>query len=106
MPPAPLDKMHDASFTSIELDWESGTCIARFRGGPYILGGPFLLRWTDVSDVHIPRTFSWGASVSVMSAAENPPGSFTLQLQSGDVITVKAGSVTFEQRKMGAKEGL
>jgi hypothetical protein len=97
MPLVPLDNMHDATLISIKLDWESGTCVASFRGGPTIPGGPFLLRWTDVSDLHIPRTFAWGPSVSVLLAVEDPPGCYALQLQSGDVITVKAGSIAFEQ---------
>ena len=97
MPSAPLDRMHDATLISIQLDWESGTCIARFGGAPNLTGGPFLLRWSAVSDLHVPRTLEWGPSISVLSAVENPRGHYALTLQSGDVITILADSVTLEQ---------
>lgn len=41
MPSAPFDKMHDTTLISIQIDWEIGTCVASFRGGPNISGGPF-----------------------------------------------------------------
>jgi hypothetical protein len=97
MPSAPLDRMHDATLISIQFDWESGTCIASFRGSPNLPGGPFRLRWSGVSDLHVPRTLDWGPSISVLSAVENPKGHFALTLQSGDVVTILADSQTLEQ---------
>jgi len=97
MPSAPFDKMHDTTLISIQIDWEIGTCVASFRGGPNIPGGPFQLRWTDVKDLHVPRTLAWGPSISVLSAMEYPTGRYALHLQSGDVITIQAGSVALER---------
>lgn len=67
------------------------------RGAPNIPGGPFRLRWSTVSDLHIPRTLEWGPSVSVLSAEEHPPGHYALNLQSGDVIRILADSIVLEQ---------
>jgi len=97
MPSAPPDRMHDATLISIQFDWESGTCVASFRGAPNMVAGPFRLRWSTVSDLHVPRTLGWGPSISVLSAVENPKGRYTLNLQSGDVITILTDSVTLEQ---------
>jgi hypothetical protein len=97
MPSVPLDKMHDATLISIQFDWESGTCVASFRGAPNIPGGPFRLRWTDVSDLHVPRNLAWGPSISVLSAVEHPTGRHALHLQSGDVITIQSRAVALEQ---------
>ncbi len=97
MPSAPPDRMHDATLISIQFDWESGTCVASFRGAPNMVAGPFRLRWSTVSDLHVPRTLGWGPSISVLSAVENPKGRYTLNLQSGDVITILTDSVMLEQ---------
>lgn len=97
MPSVALDQLHDATLLTIQFDWNSGACVATFRGAPNVPGGAFRLRWTDVSDLHVPRTLDWGPSISVLSAREDPTGRYALHLQSGDVITIQAGSVALEQ---------
>jgi hypothetical protein len=97
MPSIALSQLHDATLLTIQFDWVSGACVASFRGAPDIPGCPFRLRWTNVSDLHAPRALAWGPSVSVLSAVESPMGCYALHLQSGDVITIQAGSVALEQ---------
>jgi hypothetical protein len=94
---APLDQLHDATLVAIQLDWDTGECVATFRGAPNIPGGSFRLRWTHVSDLHVPRALAWGPSMSVLSAVEHPGGRYALHLQSGDVITVQAEAVALER---------
>ena len=90
-----LVDLHDATLLSIQFEWKTGSCVADFSGvrGPR---GRCRLRWTNVSDLHVPRTQEWGPSVSVLAASEPSPGRFELQLQSGDLITLRADGVTLE----------
>ena len=92
-----FDNLHDATLLAVHLDCTSGECIASFDGAPHIPNGPFRLRWTDVSDIHVPRRLEWGPSVSVLSAEENAQGCYALHLQSGDILTIRASGLTFER---------
>jgi hypothetical protein len=92
MPEPFLDLLHDASLMTIQFDWDNGCCTAKFNGGPR-LPGAFTITWSRVTTLNVPRMLAWGPSVSVLSASEPSPGSFELQMQSGDIITVAAVGV-------------
>lgn len=91
-----LPDLHDATLVSVEFEWASGSCVAAFAGSPFGPKGSFRLRWKNVTELHIPRLQGWGPSVSVLSASESSPGNFELQLQSGDLITLRADGVALE----------
>jgi hypothetical protein len=91
-----LTVLHDATLVSITFDWASGSCVADFAGSPFGPKGPFRIRWRNVTHLNIPRVQGWGPSVSVLSASEPSPGNFEMQLQSGDLITLRAGGVVLE----------
>lgn len=94
-----LAGLHDATLVSITFDWAVGSCVAEFAGSPFGPKGPFRLRWSNVTHMHIPRTQGWGPSVSVLEASEPSPGNFELQLQSGDMITLRADGVALESER-------
>jgi len=92
-----LPNLHDATLESIEIDWRSGTATIRLS----LVGDPpptLALVLSGLRQVHVPRDEPWGPSVSV-NAADYVDGSdagdlsLRLEMQSGDQITLRAGSL-------------
>lgn len=85
--------MHDWTLTTILYEWESAKATLSFRGprrqSAVIVAG-------DVSDLEIPHANQWGPSVSVNEvhgpATVGKRRRLEIEMQSGDVITITAGS--------------
>ena len=92
-----LTEMHDWTFQSAQYDWEEARAVFVFEG----YKSTNILVAQGVFDLHIPQTNEWGPSVSVNSATANDAGTgvkkLTIEMQSGDTITVMAESFSFER---------
>jgi hypothetical protein len=89
--------LHDAVLQSVELLWRER--LLRVRLTAFVQTGqaaePRVLEFQDVSAFDTSRVDAWGPSEAVLSATSEG-GVFRLQMQSGDVVTVKAGGYRFE----------
>lgn len=92
--------LHDATLTSIELDWASGRAYLNFtveigehRKSRIVVSG--------VKHLECPRECPWGESVSVneVHSPNSEDGMLSIEMQSGDVIRVNAVEVTLEFAK-------
>ncbi|WP_234265645.1 hypothetical protein [Hydrogenophaga sp. NFH-34] len=81
--------LHDATLEQVVLSWASGQCTFRL----VLVGGErHELTFFGVSNLHAPRQFPWGPSVSVNSVHSNGNGAYEVELQSGDVMAIEAES--------------
>ncbi len=88
--------LHDATLVSVELLWAQGSCTL----GLVVIGvGPSELAFAGVTSIHLPRKHPWGPSVYVNAFRTIEPGSFELELQSGDVLCIKAESWSFKEAR-------
>ncbi len=80
---------HDATLLSVQADWAQGTAavILQVPG----LEDPVEVRAVGVTDLRMPRERPWGPSVSVNSV-QVTGGVITIEMQSGDTITIAAQS--------------
>ena len=92
MPEEP--SLHDATLVSVELLWAQGRCNLELL---VVGAGPSELTFVGVTGIHLPRRHPWGPSVYVNAFRTVEPGSFELELQSGDVLCIKAESWSFKQ---------
>ena len=85
--------MHDWTVRSVSIDWKIGAAtISLTRFGD---GAPVVIAAHDVRDIHIPRKFEWGPSVSILTtqgpdSVEGGQFSLLIQMQSGDMIRIVA----------------
>ena len=87
-----FSSLHDAVLIGIDYDWERSEAQILVRaGGPGSRDARISL--TGVRSIAIPRENPWGASSSINEATLEE-GVLTLEMQSGDVIVVKAGEVS------------
>jgi len=90
-----LANLHDETLLSIELLWREGTAQLRLRG----VNGDHRIEVDEVTHVDCPRALSWGPSVSINTAtvtAASPTAiQFTLEMQTGDALTISGRSITF-----------
>jgi hypothetical protein len=93
-----FNDLHDATFTKMELDWAKGEVEYRFETS--IPGHPIVqLVASGVIDVHCPRRFPWGESVSVNEIrveAVDGGTRLTVEMQSGDLIEANVTDVHFQ----------
>jgi hypothetical protein len=88
--------LHDATVDLMVVDWKNVAVRVSFKlckeGAPLVT-----LVMFGFTDVRLPRLEPWGSSLSVNLAriTHGAPGAvnLSLQLQSGDVLTVDAESV-------------
>jgi len=82
-----LSKFHDAMLEQIVVDWEFGkaTLYRRTSDGTETLG------FENVRSIEIPREYPWGPSVSINEVRDRPE-ICEIEMQSGDVITIKKGT--------------
>ena len=92
-----LRELHDATLTSIELEWSVGRVTICFRTA----NGRIELYADDVSTLQVPRALPWGASSSVNEVKQSTPSSrkarIEIEVQSGDVIVVEAASFQWSE---------
>ncbi len=85
-----LPNLHDATLVKIDFAWQSGECIVTV--GRHL--GQCALTFSSVSNLAIPRRQRWGPSRSINAMVENGKGRFEIEMQSGDVLRIDAGSVS------------
>lgn len=85
--------LHDATLKDAAYDW--GSMEAVFSG-TLVSKKPiqFVLKFSSVSFLSIPHQNEWGPSSSINQLSGSKPD-FSIQMQSGDIIRVKANGFTF-----------
>lgn len=107
--PLDLSELHDARFTTLDLDWDSGTVRLYFEiddgssrlpigGGPTHFEptrpGSAAVTITGLRELRVSRFLDWGPSVYVDEARwaarpdENGSSTLEIQMQSGDLLVV------------------
>ena len=87
--------LHDASLNKIQYDWEihqlniNGILCSKSHS-------KFKLIFESVSFVGIPHKYEWGESKSINELTTNGKGVFNINMQSGDIISVKAKKYSYE----------
>jgi hypothetical protein len=86
--------LHDASVHTMDLDWKAGVFrinLSVFFDRTQDAKHSELIFWA-VTGLEIPREAPWGHSIYVNSALFEPPNLYVLQMQSGDVLKIRAGA--------------
>lgn len=89
--------LHDALLEKIVFDWPKAkvkVSLSAFvtKG---LIAVPYILSFESVTALECPRCNEWGPSNSILDA-KSSGNEFTLQMQSGDVIKIKAASYVFK----------
>ncbi|HLY45335.1 MAG TPA: hypothetical protein VKQ73_07130 [Stellaceae bacterium] len=89
--------MHEWVLLSIVFDWKTGRLTLSFDTDP---AGVVSLVAEGVVDLHVPQLKPWGSSVHVNEVREPQAGArkrrkLEIEMQSGDIITIKAASFAF-----------
>jgi hypothetical protein len=98
MSPAEIDSLplHDALLESSNLSWQTALCTLQInvflqRGGN---AKPCKLRFSGLTQLHVPKQQPWGPSVSI-NGAKFENGSVQIEMQSGDTISIVATEMEF-----------
>ena len=89
-----IQHMHDATLVAIRFDWAARSCSLEFAGAPK-LAEPFVVTFSNVTELVVPARQTWGASVSVLEVLDRGAGRYDFAMQSGDTITVVASNNPF-----------
>jgi hypothetical protein len=87
--------LHDATLTTLALEWAEGVCTATFERWSNQAQKPLpcVLRWEGVTDLAIPRSYPWGRSASVNATSFDGQHTYEIEMQSGDRIKITAERV-------------
>jgi hypothetical protein len=88
--------LHDAVLDTIAVEWATGVCVMHLRGVGPGGGRPIQLRWHGVRELGVTGEAQWGPSSSVLEARWGDDGADEIQMQSGDVIRIRAAGRTVE----------
>jgi hypothetical protein len=90
--PLPLSSvdLHDAVLETLAVEWSTGVCVMHLRGVGPGAGVPIRVQWHGLRGLEVTGEAPWGPSASVLDVAWGPDGADEIQLQSGDVIRVRA----------------
>lgn len=90
-------RLHDAPLDCITIRWSDGS--AEFKLSVFIEEEsnaiPHTLKFEGVSDIHIPHNNEWGES-QFINEVRLLDGAALIDMQSGDTISIKAKSYSFE----------
>jgi hypothetical protein len=95
----PFDRLplHDAVFYELRIDWEARRC--ELFVAAFVVNGdrarPHVLAFTGVTRVVIPSEAPWGPSVFVNDLRLGEDGAFLIEVQSGDIIEIRAEAFSF-----------
>ena len=81
--------LHDATLLSVQADWAQGTAVVVLQVAD--VEEPLRVRAAGVTDLRMPHERPWGPSVSVNSW-HIASGVLSIEMQSGDTITITAQS--------------
>lgn len=102
--PLPID-LHDATLDAmldaIAVEWPTGSCVMHLHTvGPDGVGldgdRPVRVRWHGLRELGVVGGAPWGRSASVLEARWGEDGADEIQMQSGDVIRVRAAGRAVE----------
>ncbi len=89
--------LHDALLNSIEINWPA-RCV-EIRLSAFVVKGndsvPHLLKFEEVTNTHAPHESPWGESLFINEVSVLD-GTVTIEMQTGDKLTISAGSYSFE----------
>jgi hypothetical protein len=85
--------LHDATLLTVTVSCHEGSCSIEVE--PVGPAAPAHLRFVGVTEVYVPREQPWGPSVSINVLRQAAGGEYELELQSGDVVRVKASSWSY-----------
>jgi hypothetical protein len=85
-------KLHDATLLSIDTQWENRECSVHVDAAD----GAIILIFARVNYLEIPMALPWGSSVSI-NKANVLDGCWQIEMQSGDVITIKAADLIIKR---------
>ncbi len=84
--------LHDAVLSAAYVSWEA----ERFDLRVHPVGGvPHLLVFEGFTSLELPYQKPWGPSCSINIVREAKQGEFEIELQSGDVLCIKASHFSF-----------
>ena len=89
--PLGVPDLHDATLVGIEVDWEDGTCLVKFRSQEH---PTCALLFCGFRNIAVPRVLNWGMSSSVL-AVKQTNNVYEVEMQSGDIIRIEALSCKF-----------
>jgi hypothetical protein len=84
--------LHDATLKAVRFAWAEGRCVLELSS---FEAPECELIFTDVSELHVPRHYPWGPSVSVNAVRRIRDSTFEVELQSGDVLRIEASAWSF-----------
>lgn len=90
-----IHQLHDATLLALHFDWARRECTFEFAGAPSLLE-PFIVTFSDVTELVIPATEAWGSSASVLEVLDQGAGRYDFVMQSGDTIRVIAPDNSFK----------
>lgn len=85
--------VHDATLNGVEIIWKEGRCRIHLDvwSDQSHSSIPCILEFVGVTSVVVPKLEPWGPSDAVNNAT-SLDGTFSIEMQSGDVIAVTAES--------------
>ncbi len=84
--------LHDAVLHTIQVDWAARSCVLTLDTSE---ADNCQLVFAGVTELVLPRHEPWGPSASINSLASGDPTNFTIEMQSGDVLSIDATSWQF-----------
>jgi hypothetical protein len=91
--------VHDAVLRELVVDWKARICRAYlsvpFEPGKYAV--PCVVVWSGVTHLNVPMRHPWGSSVFVNTLRIGSDGEYLLEMQSGDLVEIKAASALLER---------
>jgi len=90
--------LHDATLNAVRFSWAEGRCVLDLSS---FEAPECELVFTGVSDLHVPRHYPWGPSVSVNTVRRVRDSTFEIELQSGDVLRIEASAWSFNSNVTG-----
>lgn len=85
-------QVHDAVLSAIYISWEADHCDLRVLP---VGTTAHLLVFEGFTALEFPKQEPWGPSSSINSLREPEQGQFEIELQSGDVLRVRARSWSY-----------
>ena len=92
----PLD---GAILSDVRFNWQAASCTCSFLPDEL---EEHVLVFSGVSELHVPSRQPLGPSSSVTSVRQVQPGTFEIELQSGDVLRILAMSWEFRRERRAA----
>lgn len=90
--------MHDAVLHTVQVDWAARSCVLTLDTSE---ADNNRLAFGGITELVIPRHEPWGPSASINSVASSGPTKFTIEMQSGDVLSIDAASWQFIPGRAG-----